>query len=99
MPVNTYSFNELTRFIEAVGESANFHAKGPMAWDSGEASAGLTKDSMALPNRRDGGVIVIGNDEPGPAKFLLTGFSESGFDFQCEAWSEFPLVSNRAGSP
>ena len=66
-------------------------AKGPMDWDGGEASAGLTKDILALANCRDGGVIVVGKEEPGPGKFLLTGLTESGFDFQCESWSRFRL--------
>lgn len=79
----THSSDELTRFIEAAGESAHIDAKGPMAWDGDETSAGLTKDILALANSRDGGVIVIGKDEPEDGKFLLTGLTEaqaSSFD-------------------
>jgi len=74
--IRTHSWDELTCFIEAAGESANIEAKGPMAWDGGEASAGLTKDILALANSRDGGVIVIGKDEPDHGKFVLTGLTE-----------------------
>jgi hypothetical protein len=61
-PLGTHSSDELARYIEAAGESANIDAKGPMEWDGGEAdggeaSAGLTKDILALANCRDGGVI------------------------------------------
>jgi hypothetical protein len=76
MPANPFSSDELTRFIEAAGESANIDAKGPMEWDGGEASAGLTKDILALANSRDGGVIVVGKAESQPGKFVLTGLSE-----------------------
>lgn len=76
MPDNTYAPDDLIRFIEAAGESANIDAKGPMDWDGGEASAGLTKDILALANSRDGGVIVIGKDEPQHGKFVLTGLTE-----------------------
>ena len=75
-PLGTHSSDELTRFIEAAGESANIDAKGPMEWDGGEASASLTKDILALANCRDGGVIVIGKEEPQPGQFVLTGLSE-----------------------
>ena len=75
--LGTHSSDELIRFIEAAGESANIDAKGPMEWDGGEASAGLTKDILALANCRDGGVIVIGKSEPQPGKFTLTGLSDS----------------------
>jgi hypothetical protein len=77
MPVSTHSSDELARFIEAAGESTNIDAKGPMEWDGGEASAGLTKDILALANSRDGGVIVIGKQEPQPGRFVLAGVSES----------------------
>src|SRR5260370_13372237 len=76
MPANPYSSDELIRFIEAAGESANIDAKGPMEWDGNEASAGLTKDILALANCRDGGVIVVGKEETQPGKFALTGLSE-----------------------
>jgi hypothetical protein len=82
-PLGTHSSDELTRFIEAAGESAHIDAKGPMEWDGGEASARLTKDILALANSRDGGVIVIGKDEPEDGKFVLTGLTEpqaSSFD-------------------
>ena len=75
-PLGTHSSEELIRFIEAAGESANIDAKGPMEWDGGEASAGLTKDILALANCRDGGVIVVGKEEIQPGKFVLTGLSE-----------------------
>ena len=71
-PLGTHSSDELIRFIEAAGESANIDAKGPMEWDSGEASAGLTKDILALANCRDGGVIVVGKQESQPGKFVLS---------------------------
>ncbi len=76
MPVNTHSSDEVIRYIEAAGENANIDAKGPMEWDGGEASAGLTKDIIALANSRDGGVIVVGKQEPQPGKFVLAGVSE-----------------------
>src|SRR5437867_3600033 len=76
MPVNTHSSDELIRFIEAAGEAVNIDAKGPMEWNGGEASAGLTKDILALANSRDGGVIVVGKEEPQPGKFVPTGLSE-----------------------
>lgn len=77
MPLlGTHSSDELSRFIEAAGESANIDAKGPMEWEGGEASAGLTKDILALANCRDGGVIIIGKAESEPGKFVLTGLSE-----------------------
>jgi hypothetical protein len=47
-----------------------------MEWDGGEASAGLTKDILALANCRDGGVIVVGKQESQPGKFVLAGLSE-----------------------
>ncbi len=75
-PSGTYTSDELARFIEAAGESANIDAKGPMLWDGGEASAGLTKDILALANCRDGGVIVVGKEEAQPGRFVLTGLSE-----------------------
>lgn len=77
MGANPFSLDELTRFIEAAGESANIDAKGPMEWDGGEASAGLTRHFLALANCRDGGVIVIGKDEPQDGKFVLTGLTEA----------------------
>ncbi len=61
MPVSTHSSEELIRFIEAAGENANIDAKGPMEWDGGEASAGLTNDILGLANSRDGRVIVVGS--------------------------------------
>jgi hypothetical protein len=76
MWASIYSSDELARFIEAAGESANIDAKGPMGWDGGEESARLTKDILALANSRDGGVIVIGKDEPDDGKFVLTGLTE-----------------------
>ncbi len=75
--LGTHSSDELIRLIEAAGESANIDAKGPMEWDGGEASAGLTKDILALANCRDGGVIVIGKSEPQPGRFVLAGLSDS----------------------
>src|SRR5260370_3988448 len=77
MPANPYSSDELIRFIEAAGESSNIDAKGPMEWDGGEASAGLTKDILALANSRDGGVIVVGKEESQPGKFVLAGLNEA----------------------
>src|SRR5262249_44206990 len=82
MPVTMHSSEDLTRFIEAAGESANIDAKGPMEWDGGEASAGLTKDILALANSRDGGVIVVRKDEPEDGKFVLTGLTEP----QASSW-------------
>ncbi len=79
MPVlGTCLPDELTRYIEAAGESANIDAKAPMAWDSGEASASLTKDIIALANCRDGGVIVLGKEESKSkqGQFVLVGLSE-----------------------
>jgi hypothetical protein len=76
MSANPFSSDELARFIEAAGESANIDAKGSMEWDGGEASAGMTKDILALANIRDGGVIVIGKDETEDGKFVLTGLTE-----------------------
>lgn len=74
--------NELVRYIEAAGESANIDAKGPVEWDGGETSAGLTKDILALANCRDGGVIVVGKSEPQPGKFRLDGlFDEQASSF------------------
>jgi hypothetical protein len=70
-----YTPTELVRFIEAAAESSNIDAKGPMEWDNGEASAGLTKDILAFANSRDGGVIVIGKDAPGT--LVLTGLTTS----------------------
>ena len=67
--------NELVRYIEAAGECANIDAKGPVEWDGGEISAGLTKDILALANCRDGGVIVVGKSEPQTGKFRLDGLS------------------------
>lgn len=75
-PIGTHSSDELIRFIEAAGESTNIDAKGPMEWDGGEASAGLTKDILALANTRDGGVVVVGKEEPQSGKFVLAGVSE-----------------------
>lgn len=75
MSANTFSSEELIRYIEAAGENANIDAKGPMEWDSGEVSAGLTKDILALANCRDGGVIVVGKSESQPGKFVLTGLT------------------------
>jgi hypothetical protein len=74
--LGTHSSGELIRFIEAAGESANIDAKGPMEWDGGEASAGLTKDLLALANCLDGGVIVVGKEESQPGKFVFVGLSE-----------------------
>jgi hypothetical protein len=76
MPTPTHSSDDLIRFIEAAGEGVNIDAKGPMQWDGGEVSASLTKDILALANSRDGGVIVMGKEEPQPGKFVLTGMSE-----------------------
>src|SRR6516162_5059618 len=76
-PLGRHSSDELIRFIEAAGESANIDAKGPMEWDGGEASAGLTKDILALANCRDGGVIVLGKSESQPGKFVLAGLTDS----------------------
>lgn len=70
-----YTPSELIRFIEAAGESSNIDAKGPMEWDGGEASAGLTKDILAFANIRDGGVIVIGKEEVSSGAFKLTGLT------------------------
>jgi hypothetical protein len=75
-PLATHSSDELVRLIQAAGESTNIDAKGPMEWDGGAASAGLTKDILALANSRDGGVIVLGKDEAEPGKFNLSGLSE-----------------------
>src|SRR5262245_44325186 len=72
--IAVYTPPELSRFIEAAGESGNIDAKGPLSWDGGEASAGLTKDILAFANSRDGGVIVIGKDEAA-GKFVLTGLT------------------------
>ncbi len=77
---SAYSLEELTRYIEAAGESANIDAKGPIAWDSNEVSAGLAKDILALANCRDGGVLVIGKLETSPGKFELSGLSDEQAD-------------------
>lgn len=95
--MNTYTPPELIRFIEAAGESANIDAKGPMLWDGGEASAGLTKDILAFANSRDGGVIVIGKQEAA-GKFVLTGLTTD----QAESFETTKLatwVNNRCAPP
>ena len=58
------SHDELTRLIEAQGESPNLDGKAPMLWDGGVNSASLAKDIVAFANSRDGGAIVIGKSEP-----------------------------------
>jgi hypothetical protein len=50
-----HTTNELIRFIEAAGENENIDAKGPVEWDGGVTSAGLTKDIISFANSRDGG--------------------------------------------
>lgn len=72
-----HNSDELVRFLKAAGESTNIDAKGPMEWDGSEASAGLTKDFLALANSRDGGVIVVGKKELQPGKFEMTGLSDA----------------------
>jgi hypothetical protein len=74
--LNISDSNELVRYIDAAGESANIDAKGPVEWDGGETSAGLAKDILALANCRDGGVIVVGKSELQPGKFRLDGLSD-----------------------
>jgi Putative DNA-binding domain len=74
-----YTPDELIRFIEATGESVNIDAKGPMEWDGGEASAGLTKDILSFANSRDGGVIVIGKEELS-GNFVLRGLTTAQAD-------------------
>jgi len=78
--MTTHTPDELIRFVEAAGESSNIDAKGPMEWDGGEASAGLTKDILSFANSRDGGVIVIGKDEVSPGSFTLTGLTSDQAD-------------------
>ena len=73
--MSTYTSEEMIRFIEAAGESANIDAKGPMSWDGGPDSAGLTKDIISFANSRDGGVIVIGKEEASPGVFVLNGLT------------------------
>ncbi|WP_339684981.1 ATP-binding protein [Gimesia maris] len=75
-----FTSNHLIDFIEATGESINIDAKGPMQWDGGEVSAGLTKDIIAFANSRDGGVIVIGKEEPSTGRFVLTGLTDAQAD-------------------
>jgi hypothetical protein len=75
-PLGLHSSDELIRFVEAAGESGNIEAKGPMEWDRGEESAGLTKDILAHANSQDGGVIVLGKGQS-QGKFVLIGLSEA----------------------
>lgn len=93
-----YTPDELIRFIEVAGESANIDAKGPMVWDGGEASAGLAKDIFAFANSRDGGVIVIGKDEPSPGTFAPTGLTSPQAD-SFETTKVATWVNNRVAPP
>lgn len=72
---HVHSQDELIRFIELSGESENFDAKAPTAWDGGEESAKLTKDIMAFANSQDGGVIVVGKSETSSGTFSYDGVS------------------------
>ncbi len=79
---SVFSNEELIRYIEAAGESANIDAKAPMTWDGNEESANLTKDVLALANCRDGGVLVIGKSESN-GKFTYDGLTpdqDASFD-------------------
>jgi hypothetical protein len=95
-PINTAE--ELTRYVEAAGENRNIDAKGPMEWDGGEASAGLTKDILALANSRDGGVLVLGKSEPEKGKFEYNGLSpEQAASF--DATKVATWVNNHSAPP
>lgn len=96
--MNTYTPTELVRFLDAAGESANIDAKGPMLWDGGEASAGLTKDILAFANSRDGGVVVIGKEEAAAGVFKLTGVSTDQAD-SFETTKVAAWVNNRCAPP
>jgi len=96
--MNTYTPTELIRFIEAAGESSNVDAKGPIAWDGGEASAALTKDILAFANSRDGGVIVIGKVEAAEGIFELRGVSAAEAS-SFETTKVATWVNNRCAPP
>jgi predicted HTH transcriptional regulator len=66
--------DELTRYVLAAGESPNVDAKGPCAWEADDA-AKLCKDIIAMANRRDGGVLVIGKSEPERGCFRFDGLT------------------------
>lgn len=74
-PFHPKSLEDLIPYIKTAGEDSNFDAKGPMLWDGAESSAALTKDIIAFANSRDGGVIVIGKEEPSPGEFVFSGLS------------------------
>lgn len=75
-----HSSDQITRYILASGESDNIDAKGPMSWDGAVSSASLAKDVAAFANSRDGGVLVIGKDEPSDGQFELTGLTKQQAD-------------------
>jgi len=94
----TYTSDELSRFIEAAGESNHIDAKGPMEWDAGESAAGLTKHILAFANSRDGGVLVIGKEEDSPGKFVLTGLTSEQAD-SFETTKVASWVNSRCAPP
>ena len=71
---------ELDQYVQATGESNNIDAKGPIAWDSGFASASLAKNIASFANSKDGGVLVIGKSEIGPGTFEFTGLTDEQAD-------------------
>ena len=92
------SDNELVRYIAYSGESDNIDAKGPTCWDGGVESAKFAKDIAAFANSRDGGVIVVGKEEPSPGQFVLKGLTPQQADSfdstKVAAW-----INNRFSPP
>ena len=92
------SDNELVRYITYSGESDSIDAKGPTCWDGGMESAKLAKDIAAFANSRDGGVIVVGKEEPSPGQFVLKGLTPQQADSfdstKVAAW-----INNRFSPP
>jgi hypothetical protein len=72
----TLSPDELIRIVKMAGESDEIDAKGPIAWDNGVESAGLTKDIAAFANSRNGGIIVIGKKQEKTGQFDTTGVTQ-----------------------
>ena len=93
------SDSELVRYITYSGESDSIDAKGPTcSGDGGVESAKLAKDIAAFANSRDGGVIVVGKEEPSPGQFVLTGLTQQQADSfdttKVAAW-----INNRFSPP
>lgn len=82
------SQSDVEQLLEVGNESQSFEVKGPGSLTSKPFAAKVARAVMAMGNRRDGGVVCVGINEP-QIKDKLPGLT----DDQAKEWADFDNVS------